>query len=350
MVTLYLRGDQIATYAGLSAGGNGDAMQVTLTGVAPLGAATDIFRVVVTQVGPGQTTFLNGQFVAIFPHPDTDPPAPPLFVGLNPQHDQFQGRASSDIHQIFTSPAAIVFDVNGLAAGTKVYGPGPEPPRELQLPFDAFPAVPPVVPCIVAGTGIATARGICPVECLAPGDRVVTADRGLQPLRWVGRRRVPGIGPFAPVRFAAGTIGNGAPVAVSPPHRVLVRGWRAQLCFGAEAVLVEARRLVNGRTVVARPEPQVTYVHLLFDRHELVWTEGAWTESLHPAAFAGLPADGDRSLPWVVPGAAGGATARAARRCLTAYEALLRADAAPPSAPRTSGSGSPATRRRSTSG
>lgn len=352
MIELYLRGDQIATYTGLSSSGNANGVQVVLTGVQPLGSATDIFRVVVTQVGPSQTSFLNGQMVAIHAWPDSSPPAPPLYSGLNPQHDQFQGRASSAGHQIFTSPTGIVFDVAGLSAGTRQYGPGVNPPRDEQLPFSAFPGEPPVIPCFAAGTRLHTPHGPRLVERLRPGDLVETLDHGAQPLRWVGRATVAGIGPFAPVRFEAGSLGNARPLWLSPLHRVLVTGWQAQLHFGEAQVLVAARDLVGRPGVTQRPVPRITYLHVLFDRHEIVLAEGAPCESLHPGF---LPGAGPGTPParlmaaFPAPAEGAGARERAARLCLTAREAALVCPA-PAGQGRSIRRVSPAANRRSTAG
>jgi hypothetical protein len=142
------------------------------------------------------------------------------------------------------------------------------------------------VTCFTAGTLIATDRGAVPCEVLRPGDGVLTADRGAQPLRWIGRRHVAGGGALAPVVFARGSIGNDRGLAVSPQHRMLVRGWRAELLFGAEEVLVPALHLVNGRTIRRASCTAVTYIHLMFDRHEIVFAEGAPCESFFPGTEA----------------------------------------------------------------
>jgi len=140
--------------------------------------------------------------------------------------------------------------------------------------------------CFVAGTLIDTATGPRPVEMLRAGDAVRTADDGLQPLVWVGQRRVAGMGAMAPVRFAAGAIGNRRAPLVSPQHRMLVGGWRAQLLFGSDEVLVPARALINDHNVRRWPQDHVTYVHILFARHQIVFSEGAPSESFHPGATA----------------------------------------------------------------
>ena len=187
---VFATGDQIGIYGSLSMSGNSNGVKVVLHDVQTLGTSSDVFRIVIRQVSNGQDDFTNGQFVDIYPWPDTDPPSGPIYSSLNPQHDQFQGRASSSDHQIFTS-SNVVFDVNGIVPGTVQYGPGLHPLRSEQLPFDAFPSEPPLVICFTAGTRIRMADGgEARVETLRPGDLVWTLDHGPQPLRWRGSRTV----------------------------------------------------------------------------------------------------------------------------------------------------------------
>ena len=138
------------------------------------------------------------------------------------------------------------------------------------------------VPCFVAGTMIETRRGPVPVERLSPGDMVLTHDNGLQPLRWIGRRVVRAEGAFAPIRIAANALGRHGTLLVSPQHRILVRDPLAELLFEAPEVLVAARDLVDGRRITVREGGEVEYVHILFDAHQVVFSEGLATESFLP--------------------------------------------------------------------
>jgi len=325
-VELFLTGDQIATFASVSTSGNGNGMKVTLQGVQTLGTATDVFRIVVRQVNDGATLFSNGQFVDVYAWPDTNPPSPPLFSSLNPQHDQFQGRASSANHQIITNSANIVIDVNGITTGTLQYGPGIDPPRDQQLSFDSFPPDPPVFPCYAACTLIETDSGPLAVEAIRPGDLVRTLDRGLQPVIWTGRRTVPGRGAMAPVEIEAGALGNWRDLVVSPQHRMLIEGWRAEVYFGQAQVLVAALHLVNGRTIRQVPRSRVTYVHLALAAHEVIFAEGIPSESLHLGAMATTMLDAAQRAEIVAlfPELAETDTKGiAARRCLRRWESAL---------------------------
>ena len=138
--------------------------------------------------------------------------------------------------------------------------------------------------CFAAGTRIETAEGLIAVEDLREGMRVETMDRGLQPLRRVLAKTVSGMGALAPVVIEAGVLGNGRALRLSPHHRMVVSGWRAELLTGEPEVLAKARDLLDGRRVRVEPVAEVTYFHLLFDRHEIVFAEGAASESYHPFA------------------------------------------------------------------
>jgi hypothetical protein len=138
------------------------------------------------------------------------------------------------------------------------------------------------IPCFVKGTLIETPHGDIPVERLQIGDLVTTQDDGPQPLRWIGTRTVPAEDKFAPIHIRANTFGEHRPLAVSPLHRILIRDTFAELLFGEPEVLVAAKDLVNGSSIWQQAGGNVTYVHLLFDRHQVVFSEGVPTESFLP--------------------------------------------------------------------
>jgi hypothetical protein len=138
--------------------------------------------------------------------------------------------------------------------------------------------------CFARGTRIETATGFVAVEDLRDGMMIETMDNGLRPVRRVLSKQVDGRGTLAPVEIAAGVLGNLRPVRVSPHHRMVVTGWRAELLTGEPEVLAAAADLVDGDRVQVVPVEQVEYFHLLFDRHEIIFAEGAATESYHPFA------------------------------------------------------------------
>jgi len=111
---------------------------------------------------------------------------------------------------------------------------------------------------------------------------VLTRDNGLQPILWIGRKNVRAVGDFAPVRFARGALGNTDPLLVSQQHRMLIDDWRAAYFCGCSEVFAAAKHLVNGTTVTIQEGGVVDYIHLLFSRHEVVFSNGIPSESYFP--------------------------------------------------------------------
>jgi len=140
--------------------------------------------------------------------------------------------------------------------------------------------------CFTAGTLVETTEGLRPIESLQPGDLVLTRDDGAQPICWVGQRQVCGEGRFAPIEIEAGVLGAEQILRVSPQHRILISGWQNELLFGCPETLVPAIALVNGTTVRKAPQDQVTYVHIMFERHQLLTTHGLISESFFPGEMA----------------------------------------------------------------
>ncbi|TXB71308.1 Hint domain-containing protein [Paracoccus aurantiacus] len=144
-------------------------------------------------------------------------------------------------------------------------------------------------PCFTTGTLIRTATGPRPVESLQAGDLVMTRDHGLRPVAWTGGRHLSArhldIAPnLRPVLIRRGALGAGLPVRdllVSPQHRVLIRSKIAERLTGEAEALVAARHLCGMPGIaVINPANGVGYYHILFDRHEIVESNGCWTESL----------------------------------------------------------------------
>ncbi|WP_444460668.1 Hint domain-containing protein [Rhodobacter capsulatus] len=210
----------------------------------------------------------------------------------------------------------------------------------------------PGVICFTPGTLIDTPAGPRPVEALRPGDRVSTRDDGPQEILWIGSRRMSGARLYAlphlrPVRLGAVRLGAvrlraGAPgllrpaadLLVSPQHRLLVRGPAARALFNEPEVLVQACDLVDDAAVrVATRLPEVTYLHLLFARHQVIRANGVETESFHPAAteVESIAEDQRQALLRLCPGIDADPMTYGpfARRLLSASEAaILRHDLA----------------------
>ncbi len=146
------------------------------------------------------------------------------------------------------------------------------------------------VACFVRGTLIKTNRGDVPIENIRQGDLVNTLDHGDQPVRWIGSCKIPTAileqkPNLRPVRIQKNALGDGLPqsdLCVSPQHRILVRSSIVDRMFGTTEVLVAAKHLVSLSGIdVVDDMTVVEYFHLLFDAHEVIYSNGAVTESMY---------------------------------------------------------------------
>lgn len=138
------------------------------------------------------------------------------------------------------------------------------------------------VVCFAKGTPILTHQGYVPIEDLREGDLIHTMDNGLHPIRWIGSRTVSGTGRFAPVRLSRGVFHAASDILVSPAHRVLLNHVQAQLLFDTREVLLPANRLTDLPGIDRAPCPEVTYFHMMFDTHQIVFADGLRSESFFP--------------------------------------------------------------------
>ena len=160
-------------------------------------------------------------------------------------------------------PATASFDLQGIPAGSSIT-------------FDnATDTV--VFACFLRGTRIATPYGEVAVEDLRAGDVVLTLNKGRTPIRWIGRRVLDPLmidrpRDAWPIRIRRGALSENVPhrdLLVSPDHCMLV-----------EDVLVPAKLLVNGTTIVQeeRREP-FEYFHIELESHDILLAEGMLSES-----------------------------------------------------------------------
>ena len=198
-------------------------------------------------------------------------------------------------------------------------------PGEGVLPIPAETDHSAGIPCFTPGTMISTANGEQRIESLRVGDRVFTRDHGLQPIRWIGRRRVVAEGGFAPILIRPKVVqGMTRPLLVSPQHRILFSGLRAALLFGESEVFVAAEHLIDGIDVIQHCGGTVTYIHLMFDCHEVIYSNGAPSESFHPGndSIGGVAPASREALFQVFPQLRSDVNSfgRTARRCLRKVE------------------------------
>ncbi|SNS14734.1 Hint domain-containing protein [Antarctobacter heliothermus] len=190
-------------------------------------------------------------------------------------------------------------------------------------------------PCFTPGTMIKTTSGEVDAVAITRGDRVLTRDNGYKRVLWTGTKTLSGADLAAypdlrPIRILAGALGRGVPerdMLVSPQHRVVMGGATVELLFGEDEVLVAASHLV-GRTGITRecPRDGITYVHFMFNAHELVMSDGAWTESFQPGdqSLAGLDTAQRKELLTLFPELSNAP----GRDAYTAARASLKADQA----------------------
>ncbi len=190
--------------------------------------------------------------------------------------------------------------------------------------------------CFTPGTQIATSKGMIRVEDLRGDEKVITHDNAYQRLRWVGRqdlrREELALLPYLqPVLIRKDAIDTGVPnrdILVSPNHRILIRSNNAASVFGHKEVLVAAKDLTCIRGVDRIETHEVSYIHLLFERHELIMSDVLWTESLQlgPRAISGLDRQGQEQVRALFPNLAGYTerdTYTPVRRCLSTEEVRL---------------------------
>lgn len=225
-----------------------------------------------------------------------------------PGNDQLDGGTSSDIFNFDASGNHTVVggeDADGLDVDildltgfrTNIIESGPESGRVEFLDSNGnitgrmdYSEIEQIIICFTPGTRIATNRGEIAVETLEAGDRVFTRDNGSQSLRWVGRRdltpaEMRANPEFHPVYIRAGALDKGLPerdLMVSPNHHMLLSSELSEVMFEEREVLVAAKHLTGLDGVDQVQASSVSYIHLMFDQHEVVLADGAWTESFQP--------------------------------------------------------------------
>lgn len=144
------------------------------------------------------------------------------------------------------------------------------------------------VVCFAGGTLILTPWGEVPIEALSKGDLVVTRDNGPKPIVWIGKRHVSAQelerNPrFKPIWISQSVTGGDAPMIVSRQHGLLV-----QLEDGSETLVRAGHlaRMRGGKARVMEGCRKVTYFHLMFEAHEILYANGGPAESFYPGANA----------------------------------------------------------------
>ena len=168
------------------------------------------------------------------------------------------------------------------------------------------------VTCLVKGTWIRSVDGPVKVEDLKIGTQVLTFDGEAKPLRRIFAQSVDAETlasepKMSPIRITAGALGAGLPsedLLVSRQHRMVVSSQISGRMMAQEDVLVPALRLTALPGIFADETlSTVTYYHLLFDAHEVIFANDAPTESffLGAEALSALPPDALTELREIFP-------------------------------------------------
>ena len=141
------------------------------------------------------------------------------------------------------------------------------------------------VVCFTSGTAIRTPSGDVLIDELRIDDLVTTLDNGPQRIRWIGRRTLDKAELHAnpnlrPILVRRGILGAERDFLVSPQHGLLVGRCGDHLARAKHL----AQKMPGIR--VAHGKRCVTYIHLMFDAHQIVFSENTPSESFYPGPMA----------------------------------------------------------------
>ncbi|MCF2870872.1 Hint domain-containing protein [Octadecabacter sp. G9-8] len=138
--------------------------------------------------------------------------------------------------------------------------------------------------CFDASTYILTPNGQTPILDLLVGDCVVTADNGPQKIVWIGKRHVTRLQlitqpKLRPVLIPQGVLGAHIDTLVSRQHALVTKGGSLMRSAKLAGRARSRMRIANGRK-------SVTYLHLMFDSHQIIFANGIAAESFYPGPHA----------------------------------------------------------------
>lgn len=150
------------------------------------------------------------------------------------------------------------------------------------------------MPCLTPGILITTERGDIAVEDLRLGDKVLTRDNGYQEIRWIGARSLSGRflldNPhLRPVRISQDAFGEAMPIneaTLSPNARLPVVEEAAGLLKKTGEAMVPVKHMINQSSVQQVDSIGITYILIMFDRHEVIAASGFWFECFHPGDYS----------------------------------------------------------------
>jgi hypothetical protein len=136
--------------------------------------------------------------------------------------------------------------------------------------------------CFLKGTTIRTAAGDRKIEDLVVGDLLPTVFGKMRPIQWIGRYPFkksdpakPWVKDLLPVRIARSALGPDVPQSdlyITRAHALFI-----------DDALVPVGSLINGTTITlydARERDVLEFFHIKFERHDVIYAEGAPCETL----------------------------------------------------------------------
>lgn len=133
---------------------------------------------------------------------------------------------------------------------------------------------------LIAGTLVATEMGWQPVEDLRTGDRVVTFDNGMRPLKaawistlWTAESHAPRSA--WPLEVPVRALGNRQVIRLLPKQAILFESDEAEALYGDPFTMINAS-VLDGYKGIARVPParEMTVVSLEFEGDEVVYVNG----------------------------------------------------------------------------
>ncbi|MFK7745850.1 MAG: Hint domain-containing protein [Roseobacter sp.] len=205
-----------------------------------------------------------------------------IYAGSGDIIDGGEGGDDNDTLYLGDSGATIAFDPQNSENGVITFSDDTTA---------SFTNIENIVPCFTPGSRVVTPAGLVPVEALNVGDLVNTRDNGVQEIRWIGIKTItPDIQATCPhlnpVLIRQDSIAPSVPdrdMMVSPQHRMMIENSATLLLLGEEQVLVKAKHLTHKPGIdVVQGDETLVYIHIMFDHHEIICVDNAWTESFQP--------------------------------------------------------------------
>ncbi|WP_299421569.1 Hint domain-containing protein [uncultured Shimia sp.] len=141
--------------------------------------------------------------------------------------------------------------------------------------------------CVARGTKVATRRGEVAVEELLAGDEVVSRDKGLTPIRWIGRLSAIN----ASIKVPAGAMGRRVPARdcwLAPNARLWMQGAEFEDAFTCREVLVPVKDLAGWRGITEDLGRPSEFFLVLCDTPSVMIVDGMQVEMRHPGALMSL--------------------------------------------------------------